>query len=56
MLEIQMRNYTKIFAEMWGVYSLLWDTVYLTYTVKNMQFLYIWLYNVCSISYLFVLL
>ncbi len=24
-----LRNYTKIVAEMWGVYSLLWDTVYI---------------------------
>ncbi len=22
-----LRNYTKMFAEMWGVYSLLWDNV-----------------------------
>ncbi len=40
-----MKRYNKIFTKMWGVYSLLWDTVYI--------YIYIYIY-ICHISWSFL--
>ncbi len=38
-----LRNYTKFFAEMWGVYSLWWDTVYI--------YIYIYTHILVKVTY-----